>query len=759
MKKNLIVLLALFLIAVSNTSIAQISRVQMINTADAYSSFIWTASNCNLWSGTYCGGANIYKAPWVTSSGTKKSMPYCWGGWTTQLQYNTCMSNCKSAGQTCSAMGGGCGSLPSAPTACAGGHDCSGLISRAWALSSKYSTSSLPSISSSIPLTTTQPGDILNNAGSHVRLLETNYGNGNYRVIEASANGWNVGYHTYSASQLSSYTPRCPNNSIVIGGCSGGPCGTAATNDHCGSAITLYPTALCSYVSGSTCGAMPTSPSSGLNTCVLLPDVANDVWFKFVATQTSETVKVQSGSNFDAIFEVLSNVTCGSSYTQIHCSNTTGNGGLETATLNGLTIGYTYWIRVYNNLGYTGTNFQICVVGSCTAPNAVTVVSSGTICGSKILTASGGTGGTIYWQNTTNNGTSTTSASITKTVTTSGTYYFRAHNACGWGAQGVATVTINAIPSPITVSGAGTSCNSETLTANGGSGGTIYWQSTTSNGTSTSTPIATKTIATSGTYYFRSHNTCGWGTQGAATVTINATPSPVTISAGGTFCNNKTITASGGIGGTMFWQSTTNNGTSTTTPTSAKTVTASGTYYFRARNGCGWSTQAVSTVSINTVDTSVTVNSTVLIANANSATYQWIACPTLTVISGATNKSFVPSQNGSYAVIVTQNGCTDTSLCTPIVVTGISSINKATSITLYPNPTNGLLTIKGIDIADEKFKITLTNPLGQLLKEKWVEINSKTTEVQLDINEFAAGTFFLSISSKTIQQVFKIQKL
>ena len=59
------------------------------------------------------------------------------------------------------------------------------------------------------------------------------------------------------------------------------------------------------------------------------------------------------------------------------------------------------------------------VVG--TIPTAVTVTGGGTQCGGTItLNATGGTGGTIYWQNTSTGGTSTTTASSSQTVSTRG---------------------------------------------------------------------------------------------------------------------------------------------------------------------------------------------------------------------------------------------------------------------------------------------------------------------------------------------------
>ncbi|HRP17945.1 MAG TPA: immunoglobulin domain-containing protein, partial [Ginsengibacter sp.] len=62
-----------------------------------------------------------------------------------------------------------------------------------------------------------------------------------------------------------------------------------------------------------------------------------------------------------------------------------------------------------------------------------------------------------------------------------------------------------------------------TLTATGGSGGTIYFQGTTQGGTSTADSRTTVSVNTSGTYYFRSLNPSGcWGDEGSITVTENA---------------------------------------------------------------------------------------------------------------------------------------------------------------------------------------------------------------------------------------------
>jgi hypothetical protein len=75
------------------------------------------------------------------------------------------------------------------------------------------------------------------------------------------------------------------------------------------------------------------------------------------------------------------------------------------------------------------------------------------------------------------------------------------------------------------------------------------------------------------------------------------------------------------------------------------------------------------------VDTSVTLNSSVLTANAVlNTSYQWIYCDSVE-IEGATFQSFTPTENGNYAVVITQDGCVDTSGCYLINSVGISELN------------------------------------------------------------------------------------
>ena len=153
------------------------------------------------------------------------------------------------------------------------------------------------------------------------------------------------------------------------------------------------------------------------------------------------------------------------------------------------------------------------------------------------MSASGGSGGTIYWQGTNSGGTSTagTSGGTSPAITATGTYYARAVNGSCWGTEGsVAVTTVTALPTAVTVTGGGAICENATLSASGGSGGTIYWQGNNSLGTSTSTGsgATSPAITATGTYYARAVNGTCWGTEGDDVVSsLIAGPTSVSATA------------------------------------------------------------------------------------------------------------------------------------------------------------------------------------------------------------------------------------
>ena len=92
----------------------------------------------------------------------------------------------------------------------------------------------------------------------------------------------------------------------------------------------------------------------------------------------------------------------------------------------------------------------------------------------------------------------------------------------GCSASDDVVVTVNPSPDPVTVGGGGTFCsNSASIFANGGAGGTIYFQGTTSGDTSTANLSSSEIVNSSGTYYFRAYNGNCWGEEDSAVVVLN----------------------------------------------------------------------------------------------------------------------------------------------------------------------------------------------------------------------------------------------
>ena len=182
-----------------------ITRTQIHYNAIPFTTYTFTASSANVQSNVNCpsAGGNVNTPSWVTAGPHTVGMAYCWGGFSSLNSFTSGLVNGKSAGDDdCTTNGDCCES-------CALGVDCSGFVSHAWGLSTKYSTTTLPNISTAYSSASqVKQGDIFNLSGSHVRLVDTNYANGSFLLMESSAVDWKVSYRSYTTSQLTSYTPR-----------------------------------------------------------------------------------------------------------------------------------------------------------------------------------------------------------------------------------------------------------------------------------------------------------------------------------------------------------------------------------------------------------------------------------------------------------------------------------------------------------------------------------------------------------------------
>jgi Secretion system C-terminal sorting domain len=160
-------------------------------------------------------------------------------------------------------------------------------------------------------------------------------------------------------------------------------------------------------------------------------------------------------------------------------------------------------------------------------------------------------------------------------------------------------------------------------------------------------------------------------------------------------------------------------------------------------------------LTINNVSNlSTTTNGITITANGTGASYQWLNCNNnFSPIPGATGQSFTPSANGSYAVIITQNGCSDTSTCSPITTIGLAENSFGSDFILYPNPTTGVFTLD-LGETHESVTVKVTDLKGRL-----IQTNQFASAHLLNLTiEEEAGVYFLIIESSENKGVIRLIK-
>ncbi|WP_210114460.1 fibronectin type III domain-containing protein [Hymenobacter elongatus] len=160
-------------------------------------------------------------------------------------------------------------------------------------------------------------------------------------------------------------------------------------NDECAAAVTLTPEALNAACSAPTSGTVEgAGATAGLAAPAGTAD--DDVWYKFTATGTSHTVFL-TGS--DMVQQVLSGVCASLAPVGFSYSNA--------RTYTGLTVGATYFVRVYSHSAAppatTAAAFSICITtpAPVVAPVNDACVDAVTLTANAAAACSGATAGTV----------------------------------------------------------------------------------------------------------------------------------------------------------------------------------------------------------------------------------------------------------------------------------------------------------------------------------------------------------------------------
>jgi hypothetical protein len=167
--------------------------------------------------------------------------------------------------------------------------------------------------------------------------------------------------------------------------------------------------------------------------------------------------------------------------------------------------------------------------------------------------------------------------------------------------------------------------------------------------------------------------------------------------------------------------------------------------------GCDSTVTTITTLDV--INATINGNANVLTASPSGLMYQWIDCTNNDeVVIGETNENFTTDIDGNYAVIVYDGNCLDTSSCHAISELDIN--NDHANFNLYPNPTNGNVTLEFLNVVDQ-ISLTLTNDLGQIVKEVKVE---NTNFIVIEMSNLSKGIYFLQIMNTDEARIVKVVK-
>ncbi|MCD6068470.1 MAG: hypothetical protein K0S33_3296 [Bacteroidetes bacterium] len=153
----------------------------------------------------------------------------------------------------------------------------------------------------------------------------------------------------------------------------------------------------------------------------------------------------------------------------------------------------------------------------------------------------------------------------------------------------------------------------------------------------------------------------------------------------------------------------------------------------------------------------VTQNEIVLTSDATPASYQWLDCDnSSTAISGEISQVFTATVNGNYAVMVTQNGCVDTSACVAVTAVGLAQRSAVNEFNVYPNPAVSEINILIDAKASETVVLLITDAQGKEVLNTTLTLVTGRNTSNYKADTYARGIYFVEVIGKDNVLVKKI---
>jgi hypothetical protein len=134
------------------------------------------------------------------------------------------------------------------------------------------------------------------------------------------------------------------------------------------------------------------------------------------------------------------------------------------------------------------------------------------------------------------------------------------------------------------------------------------------------------------------------------------------------------------------------------------------------------------------------LNSDLLVAVPETGNYQWLFCDQgFEAIEGATESTFLVSTSGSYAVVLMEGTCADTSACVEIEITAVDHGSAGQQVVLYPNPAMDMIYVTGAG-SGELVHIAIADVNGRLVAP---ERSRSGNAMVLSLQGLTAGVYVM----------------
>lgn len=188
-----------------------------------------------------------------------------------------------------------------------------------------------------------------------------------------------------------------------------------------------------------------------------------------------------------------------------------------------------------------------------------------------------------------------------------------------------------------------------------------------------------------------------------------------------------------------------------TSPSGNHVWTDSGIYQDTMLNRSGCDSVIAVMLEVINLDLDITLQDTKIVSLQGGANYQWVDCDNgFAPIAGAVFQSFEPEVTGSYAVIVEQQGCEDTSVCFQFVIISVNNVGLRNSIKIYPNPSGGTLKIEWNENFQEP-ELSIYDAAGRIMYASG-SLNDFVFSKNFD---FIPGLYLIEIRNKEKRLYYK----